>query len=1325
MKRFLLVVLSLFCLACLVTIASATEEASDLSAKPTPGDETEAGPEGNDILAVEQAVMDAIASRDGNQFVFTAFTTHLDKVSLSEDGKYAFAWMAIQAPETGQVVPGEPGLALLQLQGEAWVTLLPGDPEWEDWLLQTPPDLITPEEKSFWLEINADSLAEMPAGPISGYRLPWEGGKTAYLSGSVSHDEYIESGNAHYAFDFYVPGTSASVMFDLYASKAGTVWLYRDSQPDHSEDAPGNYLVLRDTTTFPVTYQLYLHLAQGSIPPELKVVGAPVARGQYIGVADDTGMSTGNHLHFQVHTEPASYWGRSVDITFDDVAINGGRPRVKNLQFGYNDEPYCWSSDVCTTFQSAYVSGNTKSDPYPPTGGFYVLENDDVVQASSFVITGWAQDVGSGLRRVQIVAAYNGTMVNIGPEFTASPFAYTWDICQANVPDGPISLGLRIFDKQSNLTYLPGLVTVTKSYRCIPPPPACQAGASQVALFAEANYSGACVVLGTGSFTGTGLGIGEDNLASIQVGANVQASLFVDAAYQGRSETVFANDSNLADNLVGANRVSSLVIGLKTTKPSNPQLVWPVSGSAVTHSQSLTLYWRNTGGAKEYQVRLTRGLDTLLTSGWLTGPYWAIGTQLQMYAGTTVNWQVKARNQAGESAWSTANSLVVNNPGASSPATGTLPFSDDVEAGTNGWTANGLWHRESGPSPITARSGSYYWWFGESLNGDERYFSAKQGDLTSPVFNLPGGSQYFLRFWYAYQTETTGKDWDQRWLQIRVGDGPFTNLLQLSDDTMNGGGSAVWLPSPVIDLSPYAGSSVQLRFMFDTIDPSGDSPDNDFEGWYIDDIQITTQAPPVCADGYEVNDNPEQAVLVTYQPAMTLDAQICPGGDVDYYKFQGTAGDYIAVDIDAFSQGSSLDSIVTLLDSDGRSVLAVNDDQDSAAGLLDSLLGYRLPRSGTYYVKVRPWDYPAGGSNYPYTIHFLVDGLPPSVQVIYPDHSVIGSQPVIIQAQASDGQTSVGIVRFFWHSSDWTDPAWLNLGDGQNMGGGTWQVTFDPTGKLAGAGGAFYAQAFDAAGNTMGDGAWDIGIDRTPPVTSLMPISSTQTTTNAVLLRWNAEDALAGLGSYDLQIFASGAWQNALTGLPAAQRQAWVVGTPGARHGFRMRGVDKLGNVEAYPNLEETFTTISSAATLCSSLDGNETDNTPEQAKLMAIGAAGRQYNFCHPAGGTFQNDQDWLRIPVQAGVQFSLLAQVPVGSAAYPQLTLIRVNGSQQTVLAQSAASGIGASAWLTWTPTASENLYVRIQSVDGRIIGTGTNYWIYVRAGPAPVAYLPVIFR
>jgi len=52
---------------------------------------------------------------------------------------------------------------------------------------------------------------------------------------------------------------------------------------------------------------LYAHLQEGSIPDDVRV-GAVVQRGQKIGAVGNTGISTGPHLHFELHIE-----GQAVD----------------------------------------------------------------------------------------------------------------------------------------------------------------------------------------------------------------------------------------------------------------------------------------------------------------------------------------------------------------------------------------------------------------------------------------------------------------------------------------------------------------------------------------------------------------------------------------------------------------------------------------------------------------------------------------------------------------------------------------------------------------------------------------------------------------------------------------------------------------------------------------------------------------------------------------------------------------------------------------------------------------------------------------------------
>ena len=94
-----------------------------------------------------------------------------------------------------------------------------------------------------------------------------------------------------YAYDF-----TDSWHFPLLAAKGGTVYASRDSCADGTETCT-NYIVLRNTSEG--TYQIYLHMAHGTIPDKL-TNGTAVVRGQYLGDSDDTGYSTSQHVHFMV-----------------------------------------------------------------------------------------------------------------------------------------------------------------------------------------------------------------------------------------------------------------------------------------------------------------------------------------------------------------------------------------------------------------------------------------------------------------------------------------------------------------------------------------------------------------------------------------------------------------------------------------------------------------------------------------------------------------------------------------------------------------------------------------------------------------------------------------------------------------------------------------------------------------------------------------------------------------------------------------------------------------------------------------------------------------
>ena len=98
-------------------------------------------------------------------------------------------------------------------------------------------------------------------------------------------------------------------------------------------------------------------------------------------------------------------------------------------------------------------------------------------------------------------------------------------------------------------------------------------------------------------------------------------------------------------------------------------------------------------------------------------------------------------------------------------------------------------------------------------------------------------------------------------------------------------------------------------------------------------------------------------------PGVSL-GQSFPLGEVDIYSFVGAAGTTITAEIDADRSGSTLDSVLSLLDDTGA-VLAENDD---SAGLgRDSRVEFVLPSSGLFFLRVRD-SFNEGGQAFSYTL---------------------------------------------------------------------------------------------------------------------------------------------------------------------------------------------------------------------------------------------------------------------------------------------------------------------------------------------------------------------
>ena len=220
--------------------------------------------------------------------------------------------------------------------------------------------------------------------------------------------------------------------------------------------------------------------------------------------------------------------------------------------------------------------------------------------------------------------------------------------------------------------------------------------------------------------------------------------------------------------------------------------------------------------------------------------------------------------------------------------------------------ATGLWHPSQGrgSQPGHSPTWSFYYGQGEGPNGGGNYETGSQpngGYLVSPSITLPKDSIDTLGFNYVLQTENSSF-FDRA--QVQVNDGSGWTTVSSYNGTAE---SSTWKAASPVDLSAYAGKSVQLRWYFDTLDPIL----NNFEGWYVDDVKV--QATPLHDD----------------------------------YSFALGSGDSVTIGVTALSPGGNAD--VSLLNASGNVVAT------SQAGPLNdtqAIINFVAPASGTYYLQV-------------------------------------------------------------------------------------------------------------------------------------------------------------------------------------------------------------------------------------------------------------------------------------------------------------------------------------------------------------------------------------
>ncbi|MCI0644033.1 MAG: PKD domain-containing protein [Chloroflexi bacterium] len=148
-------------------------------------------------------------------------------------------------------------------------------------------------------------------------------------------------------------------------------------------------------------------------------------------------------------------------------------------------------------------------------------------------------------------------------------------------------------------------------------------------------------------------------------------------------------------------------------------------------------------------------------------------------------------------------------------------FSDDVESGANGWTAQAPW----AITTENAHSPTHSWT--DSPGGP--YSNNRNVSLTSPVLDMTGQQGLLLKFWQICDTEA-GYDY----CHVELSDDGGTNWTTIASYD---GNSSQWeeisLPAPILDNQPDA--RIRFRFTSDSFITE--------DGWHVDDIRLVGAGP--------------------------------------------------------------------------------------------------------------------------------------------------------------------------------------------------------------------------------------------------------------------------------------------------------------------------------------------------------------------------------------------------------------------------------------------------------------------------------------------------
>jgi len=156
-------------------------------------------------------------------------------------------------------------------------------------------------------------------------------------------------------------------------------------------------------------------------------------------------------------------------------------------------------------------------------------------------------------------------------------------------------------------------------------------------------------------------------------------------------------------------------------------------------------------------------------------------------------------------------------------------------------------------------------------------------------------------------------------------------------------------------------------------------------------------------ESQEVEPNHERSIAQAVTLNRVINGRIDKPGDVDIYRFEGRAGQAVVLDLTARRIGSPLDSIVKLLDANGKQIAFNDDHADKSDGLnthhADSYVSATLPATGSYFISVADVQN-AGSADHTYRLRLSEPQPDFELRVVPSAINLRGSVPGVVTVHA-------------------------------------------------------------------------------------------------------------------------------------------------------------------------------------------------------------------------------------------------------------------------------------------------------------------------------------